>query len=115
MIPCLVLFVMQILLPLSLILAILNRYNKSLLGDHMGKFPAPFLMNTIHFAMQAVLSKFITWFWSHRFESDVVMSWNDYFLRGTFSSLLPHSLYSNTAYFIILSRYAMLELLSTFD
>ncbi|KAK7316733.1 hypothetical protein RJT34_00410 [Clitoria ternatea] len=59
----------------------LTLYNKSLLGDHMGKFPAPFLMSTIHFAMQAVLSKFITWFWSHRFETNVVMSWKDYFLR----------------------------------
>ncbi|TKY46834.1 sugar phosphate/phosphate translocator [Spatholobus suberectus] len=59
----------------------LTLYNKSLLGDHMGKFPAPFLMNTIHFTMQAVLSKFITWFWSHRFETNVVISWRDYFLR----------------------------------
>ncbi|KAL5141786.1 putative sugar phosphate/phosphate translocator [Glycine soja] len=59
----------------------LTLYNKSLLGDHMGKFPAPFLMNTIHFTMQAVLSKFITWFWSHKFEANVVISWRDYFLR----------------------------------
>ncbi|KAL2322596.1 hypothetical protein Fmac_026975 [Flemingia macrophylla] len=59
----------------------LTLYNKSLLGDHMGKFPAPFLMNTIHFTMQAVLSKFITWFWSHRFEINVCFSWRDYFLR----------------------------------
>ncbi|XP_027340317.1 probable sugar phosphate/phosphate translocator At1g06470 isoform X1 [Abrus precatorius] len=59
----------------------LTLYNKSLLGDHMGKFPAPFLMNTIHFVMQAVLSRFITWYWSHRFETSVVMSWRDYFLR----------------------------------
>lgn len=51
----------------------------------MGKFPAPFLMNTVHFLMQAVLSKFITWFWSHKFETNVVMSWRDYFLRGKFS------------------------------
>lgn len=59
----------------------LTLYNKSLLGDHMGKFPAPFLMNTVHFVMQAVLSKFITYFWSHKFETNVVMSWRDYFLR----------------------------------
>ncbi|KAL2568759.1 hypothetical protein AAZX31_18G098000 [Glycine max] len=59
----------------------LTLYNKSLLGDHMGKFPPPFLMNTIHFTMQAVLSKFITWFWSHKFETNVVISWGDYFLR----------------------------------
>ncbi|XLR49987.1 hypothetical protein HN51_000664 [Arachis hypogaea] len=59
----------------------LTLYNKTLLGDHMGKFPAPFLMNTIHFAMQAILAKSITWFWSERFEGSVVMSWNDYFWR----------------------------------
>uniref|UniRef100_A0A803M6C0 Sugar phosphate transporter domain-containing protein n=1 Tax=Chenopodium quinoa TaxID=63459 RepID=A0A803M6C0_CHEQI len=39
----------------------LTLYNKSLLGDHMGKFPAPLLMNTFHFAMQAVLSRAITY------------------------------------------------------
>ncbi|CAL0310934.1 unnamed protein product [Lupinus luteus] len=59
----------------------LTLFNKSLLGDHMGKFPAPFLMNTVHFVMQAVLSKLITWFWSHKFDTNVVMSWKDYFLR----------------------------------
>ncbi|KAL0306761.1 UNVERIFIED_CONTAM: putative sugar phosphate/phosphate translocator [Sesamum radiatum] len=58
----------------------LTLYNKTLLGDDMGKFPAPLLMNTIHFAMQAVLSMGITWFWSDRFHSSV-MSWNDYFVR----------------------------------
>ena len=59
----------------------------------MGKFPAPFLMNTIHFTMQAVLSKFITWFWSHKFETNVVISWGDYFLRGKFSIPQSHSCY----------------------
>ncbi|CAI9089117.1 OLC1v1023626C1 [Oldenlandia corymbosa var. corymbosa] len=59
----------------------LTLYNKTLLGDDMGKFPAPLLMNTVHFTMQAVLSKAITWFWSHRFQPTVVMSWRDYFLR----------------------------------
>ncbi|XP_028797993.1 probable sugar phosphate/phosphate translocator At1g06470 isoform X1 [Neltuma alba] len=59
----------------------LTLYNKSLLGDTMGKFPAPFLMNTIHFAMQAVFSNFITWFWSHRFQTSVSMSWRDYLWR----------------------------------
>ncbi|KAL0353992.1 UNVERIFIED_CONTAM: putative sugar phosphate/phosphate translocator [Sesamum angustifolium] len=58
----------------------LTLYNKTLLGDDMGKFPAPLLMNTIHFAMQAVLSMGITWFWSDRFHSSV-MSWKDYFVR----------------------------------
>ncbi|XP_054818505.1 probable sugar phosphate/phosphate translocator At1g06470 isoform X2 [Prosopis cineraria] len=60
---------------------ILLWYNKSLLGDTMGKFPAPFLMNTIHFAMQAVVSNFITWFWPHRFQTSVSMSWRDYLWR----------------------------------
>ncbi|KAK3027830.1 hypothetical protein RJ639_040580, partial [Escallonia herrerae] len=59
----------------------LTLYNKTLLGDDMGRFPAPLLMNTVHFAMQAVLSKGITWFWSQRFKSSVIMSWRDYFLR----------------------------------
>ncbi|KDP39798.1 hypothetical protein JCGZ_03934 [Jatropha curcas] len=59
----------------------LTLYNKTLLGDDLGKFPAPLLMNTIHFGMQAVLSKFITWFWSHRFQLTVAMTWRDYFMR----------------------------------
>lgn len=59
-----------------------NRYNKSLLGDNLGKFPAPLLMNTVHFAMQAVLSKVITGFWSQRFQPTVMMSWRDYSLKG---------------------------------
>ncbi|CAN4103165.1 unnamed protein product [Withania somnifera] len=59
----------------------LTLYNKTLLGDHLGKFPAPLLMNTFHFAMQAIMSKAITWFWSRKFQSTVVMTWRDYFLR----------------------------------
>lgn len=59
----------------------LTLYNKTLLGDHLGKFPAPLLMNTIHFGMQAVLSKAIIWSWSKKFQSTVVMSWRDYFIR----------------------------------
>ncbi|CAN6700619.1 unnamed protein product [Malus baccata var. baccata] len=60
---------------------LLTLYNKSLLGDDLGKFPAPFLMNTVHFTMQAVLSKGITWFWSNRFQTGVAMSWRDYFVK----------------------------------
>ncbi|XP_052177922.1 probable sugar phosphate/phosphate translocator At1g06470 isoform X1 [Diospyros lotus] len=60
---------------------LLTVYNKTLLGDKLGKFPAPLLMNTVHFAMQAVLSKAITWFWSQKFQPSVSMSWRDYFLR----------------------------------
>lgn len=65
----------------------LIRYNKTLLGDNMGRFPAPLLMNTFHFTMQAVLSTAITWYWSDRFRPNVAMSWKDYFIRGS-SSLL---------------------------
>ncbi|WCJ25081.1 Nucleotide/sugar transporter family protein [Euphorbia peplus] len=59
----------------------LTLYNKTLLGDDMGKFPAPLLMNTVHFSMQAILSKFITWFWSQRFQVNASMTWRDYFMR----------------------------------
>ncbi|XP_010522079.1 PREDICTED: probable sugar phosphate/phosphate translocator At1g06470 [Tarenaya hassleriana] len=59
----------------------LTLYNKTLLGDDLGKFPAPLLMNTIHFSMQAVLSKMITWYWSERFQPGVTISWRDYFVR----------------------------------
>ena len=62
-----------------------GRYNKTLLGDDMGRFPAPLLMNTVHFGMQAVLSKAITWYWSQRFQPSVRMSWRDYSLRGNLS------------------------------
>ncbi|KAM7271285.1 hypothetical protein ACFE04_030499 [Oxalis oulophora] len=60
---------------------LLTLYNKRLLGDDMGKFPAPLLMNAVHFTMQAVLSNGITWFWSRRFQPTVSMSWPDYFKR----------------------------------
>ncbi|KAK9051243.1 hypothetical protein SSX86_027870 [Deinandra increscens subsp. villosa] len=59
----------------------LTLYNKTLLGDDLGRFPAPLLMNTIHFGMQAVFSKAIIYFWSERFQSTVTMSWKDYFMR----------------------------------
>ncbi|XP_058075770.1 probable sugar phosphate/phosphate translocator At1g06470 [Magnolia sinica] len=58
-----------------------SRYNKTLLGDKLGKFPAPFLMNTIHFGMQAILSKAIVGFWSQKLQPSVKMSWRDYFLK----------------------------------
>ncbi|KAK8716413.1 hypothetical protein V6N13_043722 [Hibiscus sabdariffa] len=59
----------------------LTLYNKSLLGDDLGKFPAPLLMNTVHFTMQAVLSKLITWYWSHRFLNSDPMTRRDYFYK----------------------------------
>lgn len=66
---------------------LLTLYNKTLLGDDMGKFPAPLLMNTVHFAMQAILSKGITYFWSHRFEPSVPMLRRDYFMKVVPTSL----------------------------
>lgn len=59
----------------------LTLYNKTLLGDHMGKFPAPLLMNTVHFSMQALLSRAIVWFQSRGSETGVKMSWRDYSMR----------------------------------
>ncbi|KAL5732150.1 hypothetical protein ACHQM5_004803 [Ranunculus cassubicifolius] len=59
----------------------LTLYNKTLLGDKLGKFPAPLLMNTFHFGMQAFLANAITYFWSKRFKPPVPMSWRDYYIR----------------------------------
>ncbi|XP_006644708.2 probable sugar phosphate/phosphate translocator At1g06470 [Oryza brachyantha] len=60
----------------------LTLYNKEMLGKHMWKFPAPFLMNTVHFTMQAVASKAIVWFQHRGLEGGTsAMTWRDYFLR----------------------------------
>ncbi|KAG8055441.1 hypothetical protein GUJ93_ZPchr0001g31054 [Zizania palustris] len=60
----------------------LTLYNKEMLGKHMWKFPAPFLMNTVHFTMQAVASRVIVWFQHRGLEGGRSrMSWRDYFLR----------------------------------
>ncbi len=48
-----------------------GRYNKTLLGDKLGKFPAPLLMNTVHFALQAGLSKIIMLFQTKGVENAV--------------------------------------------
>ena len=61
---------------------VLPRYNKTLLGDKLGKFPAPLLMNTVHFALQAALSKIIVLFQAKGLDGAVEMSWKDYFMRG---------------------------------
>lgn len=53
-----------------------------MLGDKLGKFPAPLLMNTVHFALQAGLSKLIILFQSKGPEAAVTMGWKDYFMRG---------------------------------
>ncbi|PON96502.1 Sugar phosphate transporter domain containing protein [Trema orientale] len=85
----------------------LTLYNKSLLGNDLGKFPAPLLMNTVHFAMQAILSKSITWYWSHRFQPSFAMSWRDYFLR-----VVPTAL--GTAMDINLSNASLVSISVTF-
>ncbi|AQL02036.1 putative sugar phosphate/phosphate translocator [Zea mays] len=59
----------------------LTLYNKTLLGDKLGKFPAPLLMNTVHFALQAGLSKLIIFLQSKGPEAAVEMGWKDYFIR----------------------------------
>lgn len=59
----------------------LTLYNKTLLGDKLGKFPAPLLMNTVHFALQAALSKIIMLFQAKGLDTAVEMSWKDYFMR----------------------------------
>ncbi|EXC03844.1 putative sugar phosphate/phosphate translocator [Morus notabilis] len=85
----------------------LTLYNKSLLGNDLGKFPAPLLMNTVHFAMQAMLSKSITWYWSNRFQPNVAMSWTDYFTR-----VVPTAL--GTAMDINLSNASLVSISVTF-
>ncbi|XP_039124440.1 probable sugar phosphate/phosphate translocator At1g06470 [Dioscorea cayenensis subsp. rotundata] len=59
----------------------LTLYNKTLLGDKLGKFPAPLLMNTFHFGLQAVLSKIIVCIQSRGSDAVVVMTWKDYFIK----------------------------------
>ncbi|KAL3587267.1 hypothetical protein D5086_014134 [Populus alba] len=86
---------------------ILVWYNKTLLGDDMGRFPAPLLMNTVHFTMQAVLSTAITWYWSDRFRPNVAMSWKDYFIR-----VVPTAL--GTAFDVNLSNVSLVFISVTF-
>ncbi|KAL1307575.1 hypothetical protein HN51_049481 [Arachis hypogaea] len=85
----------------------LTLYNKTLLGADMGKFPAPYMMNTFHFIMQGVLSKIITWCWSHKFQTGVVMSWRDYFLK-----VVPTAL--GTALDVNLSNASLISISVTF-
>ncbi|KAG2324069.1 hypothetical protein Bca52824_006797 [Brassica carinata] len=84
-----------------------NETSKETNRDDLGKFPAPLLMNTIHFSIQAVLSKMITWYWSGRFQPDVTMSWRDYFIR-----VLPTAL--GTAMDINLSNESLVFISVTF-
>lgn len=71
----------------------LTLYNKFLLGEDFGKFPAPLLMNTIHFSMQAIISSILVRFsWCGTNPSQIRMTWKDYFRRGTdLCLLLLHS------------------------
>ncbi|CAK9860372.1 unnamed protein product [Sphagnum jensenii] len=58
----------------------LTLYNKVLLGEKLMKFPAPLLMNTIHFSMQAIISTVLVRFcWGTKASQQ--MSWRDYFAR----------------------------------
>lgn len=54
-----------------------------MLGDHLWKFPAPFMMTTIHFTLQALLSKAIVYYQSRGSQnSRATMTWKDYFIQG---------------------------------
>jgi hypothetical protein len=60
-----------------------DRYNKEMLGKHKWKFPAPFLMNAVHFTMQALASRVVVWFQQRGLEGGTSkMTWRDYFTRG---------------------------------
>ncbi|CAD5178262.1 unnamed protein product [Musa acuminata subsp. malaccensis] len=59
----------------------LTLYNKTLLGDKLGKFPAPLLMNTFHFALQAILSKIVVCIQSRKGDVGIKMTWKDYFIK----------------------------------
>eukprot|EP00252_Welwitschia_mirabilis_P009445 TRINITY_DN22024_c0_g1_i2.p1 TRINITY_DN22024_c0_g1~~TRINITY_DN22024_c0_g1_i2.p1 ORF type:complete len:490 (-),score=74.92 TRINITY_DN22024_c0_g1_i2:384-1853(-) len=52
----------------------------SLLGEKMGKFPAPLLMNAIHFSMQGIVSSLVLRFWYPNMRP-CYMEWKDYFFR----------------------------------
>lgn len=85
----------------------LTLYNKTLLGDKLGKFPAPLLMNTFHFVLQAILSKTIICFHKGRSDSNTRMTWKDYFLR-----VVPMAL--GTALDINLSNASLVSISVTF-
>ncbi|CAM8940797.1 unnamed protein product [Rhodiola kirilowii] len=86
----------------------LTMYNKTLLGDHLGKFPAPLLMNFVHFSMQAIISLTITKCWSKKFQPSVSMSSNDFVLR-----VVPTAL--GTAFDVNLSNASLVFISVTFS
>jgi hypothetical protein len=45
-------------------------------------------MNTVHFALQAALSKIILLFQAKGIDAAVDMSWKDYFMRGAMPILI---------------------------
>ncbi|KAH7292071.1 hypothetical protein KP509_29G050600 [Ceratopteris richardii] len=59
----------------------LTIYNKKLLGAKLWDFPAPLLMNTVHFSMQAVISWLILRYFSPSMRPTSSISWKDYFVR----------------------------------
>ncbi|KAL3681423.1 hypothetical protein R1sor_024379 [Riccia sorocarpa] len=60
---------------------LLTLYNKVLLGMHRGHFPAPLLMNTIHFLMQAVISTVVVRYIKPSLLPTVGITWKDYCMR----------------------------------
>lgn len=59
----------------------LTIYNKELLGAKLWDFPAPLLMNTVHFALQAIISSLALRFLCPSMRPTTSMSWKDYFIR----------------------------------
>ncbi|KAI5062258.1 hypothetical protein GOP47_0022797 [Adiantum capillus-veneris] len=59
----------------------LTIYNKKLIGAKLWEFPAPLLMNTVHFTMQAVVSWIALRFFFPSMRPTYSISWRDYFVR----------------------------------
>lgn len=59
----------------------LTIYNKKLLGAKLWDFPAPLLMNTVHFSLQAVISWLALRFFLPSLRPTSNISWRDYFVR----------------------------------
>lgn len=59
----------------------LTIYNKKLLGAKLWEFPAPLLMNTVHFALQAAISSLALRFFWPSMRPTTSITWRDYFIR----------------------------------
>lgn len=57
---------------------LLSFYNKLLVGEKQGKFPAPLFMTSLQFACQAVIAKTVLALYPPEGYSKRSMSWNDY-------------------------------------